>query len=71
MTEKVIEQFDGRLVKVLFRDGNQIRSIRGELKPFESDFLRVRTLTQDFLINKTDIIKIQIPNADGDSDERE
>lgn len=58
----VIELCDGRLVKVLFRDGEKIRSIRGELKPTSSNFLRVQTLTQEFLLNISDVIKIQIPN---------
>jgi len=58
-------------VKVVFRDGNNVRSIRGELKQSEGDFLSIRTLKQNFLINKADVIKIQIPNAGGGSDERE
>jgi len=72
MKENVVEKgHEGKLVKVVFRDGNNVRSIRGELKQSEGDFLSIRTLKQNFLINKADVIKIQIPNAGGGSDERE
>ena len=62
MTENVFELCDNRVCKVLFRDGGTVRSIKGEILPGTDDFLRLHTLTQDFLINRREVLKIQVPS---------
>jgi len=58
------------LVKVLFHEGDEVRSLRGILKSISEDFVELQTLAHDFLLIKTgQIIKIQALSK-GDCDGR-
>ena len=57
--ENVIDEMKGFLVKVVFRDGNSIRSIKGKLIDSSSDFIEIQTFSNQFFINRSQIFKIQ------------
>lgn len=62
--DKVIDDMIGFLVKVVFRDGDSIRSIKGDLIDASSDFIRLKTLSNEILINRSNIFKIQKIRSD-------
>lgn len=49
----------GGLIKILFREGTQIRALHGTLSSFSDDFIQLRTLRNDFWISRGDVVKIQ------------
>lgn len=57
--EEVLDSLLGKKIKVLFRDGDSVRCIRGKLSSVSSDFVKICTLSNEFFINRTEIIKIQ------------
>jgi len=57
--EEAIESLKNKLVKVLYKDGEEFRSIRGNLISYSIDFVKIQTLSNEMLINRTQIIKIQ------------
>jgi len=57
------------LVKVVFHEGNEIRSLKGQLKSISDDFVHLQTLSHFVLIKTQQVIKIQAIN-EGDCNER-
>ena len=57
--EEAIESLINKLVKVLYKDGTDIRSIKGNLISYSNDFVKIQTLSNEMLINRSQIIKIQ------------
>jgi len=47
------------LVKVVFKDGEIVRSIRGNLLEKKGDFIKIQTLKKIMWINKDTIIKME------------
>lgn len=58
MTEE-FRPFLNHLVKIVFRDGDQIIAKRGELVSASEDFVELRTLENVILIRASEILKIQ------------
>lgn len=58
-TGKDFEQFKDCLVKVVFRDGDNVIAKRGRLVAVSNDFIEIRTLENVILIRISEILKIQ------------
>ena len=65
--EDVLDYLKGKLVKVLFIDGDNPRAIRGVLHAVGTDIIHLKTLSNDFFINRSRVIKIQPEGSNGDS----
>jgi hypothetical protein len=47
-------------VKILFEEGDTVRSLKGTLKSISPDFVELQTLSHEFFLVKTDnVIKIE------------
>lgn len=57
--EDIFSGLEDQLVKVLFFDTEKTRSLHGKLKQVSDNFVKIATLSQEFLIHKKNIIKIQ------------
>lgn len=59
---ETLDSLIGKLVKVLFYDGFQdpknVRSIKGELVSYDNDFIKLKTLQNEFIVSRTSVIKI-------------
>jgi len=65
MVEEALK-IEDKPVKILFKEGERLRSLKGSLIGLSGDFIKIRTFKQDFLINTSSIVKIQGFNL-GDS----
>jgi len=59
MSSEVIDSLLKEKVKILFKDGNSVRCLRGILLSHDSNFVKLKTLKNEFLINCSEIVKIQ------------
>ncbi len=66
--EDVLQLLKGRLVKILYMNGDEPRVIRGEIKAFDKDMLILQTLRNEYYMKRTCILKIQ-PVGDRDGGE--
>ena len=64
--EDVLEQLKGKLVKIVYQNGNEVRVLRGRAKAFDSEMLLLQTLNNQFYIKRSCILKVQ-PVGNGDS----
>lgn len=53
--------------KVVFREGEEIKSLRGVIVKREEDFIIIERKDGRYEINRKDIIKIFTPNEGGDN----
>lgn len=51
------------LVKIIYRDGSQIRSLKGRIKGIEGPLLFIESRYNDYFINVSQIIKIKRPKG--------
>jgi len=63
--EDVLEQLKGKLVKIVYQNGNEVRVLRGQVKTFDSEMLLLQTLNNQFYIKRSCVLKIQ-PVGNGD-----
>jgi len=66
---KFAEELKGKCVKIVFNDGGDIRTMRGSVIDFSENFMKIRTLKNEFYFNLLQIIKFKI--IDGVSDEKQ
>lgn len=55
--------------KVVFREGDEIKSLRGVIIQREEDFIVIERNDGIYEINRKDIIKIYTPTKGGDNNE--
>ena len=55
--------------KVVFREGDEIKSLRGVIIQREEDFIVIERNDGIYEINRKDIIKIYTPTKEGDNNE--
>lgn len=54
-----LETFVGHLVKLVFRDGDQVIAKRGRINSVSDEFIELRTLENVILIRTSEVLKIQ------------
>jgi len=63
--DNVLEPLLNQFVKVLFRDGDIVRSIKGNLISYSVDFITIKTFSNEFSLNRSQVFKIQRSDSDG------
>jgi len=58
--EEVMESLRNKIVKIVFKDGEEIRSIRGKLISYSPDFIKIQTFQNEMLIARSTILKIKL-----------
>jgi ribosome maturation factor RimP len=58
-TPNPFKAFEGRLVRVVFRDGGEIQAKKGRLVFAEGDFITLRTLVRTYVIRVSEVLKLQ------------
>ena len=58
------QDLKGKKVKVIYKDGDTIRSLRGVITSITSDFIRLQTLSNEFYFNRNEIVRIKILGDD-------
>lgn len=61
-----LSKFEGRFVKLVFRDGDTVVAKRGRLVSVGDNFVELHTQETDLLVNLSDIVKIQRRNQGGE-----
>lgn len=54
-----LNKFEGRFVKLVFRDGDTVVAKRGNLESVGENFVELVTKENQILVNISDIVKIQ------------
>jgi len=57
--DNALELLLNQFVKVLFKDGANIRSIKGNLISYSPQFITIQTRSNTFLLHKNWVFKIQ------------
>ena len=58
------EEFLGKLVKVVYQDGDHVGVTRGDLVRETENFVEIRTLENLVLIRKSAILKLTLPREE-------
>ncbi len=60
-----LTKFEGRFVKLVFRDGDTVVAKRGNVVDVGEDFVELQTEENDILVNRANIIKVQKKREEG------
>jgi ribosome maturation factor RimP len=53
-----LSQFVGRLVRVVFKDGERVEAKKGDLVDADGEFITLRTLKHTYVIRVSEILKL-------------
>lgn len=59
-TKDVLQMFKGQLVKILYKDGDKTRSLKGDLIESNMEFVVIKTLSNQFAIKRVNLLSIKV-----------
>ena len=63
----MFEEYIGKLVKVVYQDGDRIEVQKGDLISVENGFIKLQTEFRVYIIAVSQIIKVEVPNDETQS----
>ena len=64
-----MEKLIGKFVKIVFRDGEECRVIKGDVISFDGIFLTIKTLSHTHLLKRDTVERVSVLNGRGGKDD--
>lgn len=56
----ILQMFKDQLVKILYKDGDKTRSLKGNLVESNFEFVVLKTLSNQFAIKRSNLLQIKV-----------